>query len=138
MRMSRNGWNSSPSAAAEELLTEATAIAERSGQEIASKFRGLAPHQRRQVLTVFRRQLSPPGKPGRKRSKEITAAYMDWMAGMRGLGLYRNHINRFDRMGHWERRVKTRALMDAIRSRKRREQRRRTSAPEAPPETIST
>jgi hypothetical protein len=34
----------------------------------------------RQVLTIvkmFRRQLLPPGKPGRRRSKKITEAYAD-------------------------------------------------------------
>jgi hypothetical protein len=137
--MSGNRRNFGSPAAAEGLLTEAVAMAERSGQEIAAKFRGLAPYQRRSVITAFRRQFFPPGKPGRRRSKEITAAYNDWAAGMRGLGLYRKHIHRFDRMGHWQRKVKTRALMDAIRSRKRRAQRLRTCATEAAaPDGIST
>jgi hypothetical protein len=109
-------------------LTEAAATAERAGKDIAATFRSLAPRQRRSVVTVFRRQLFPPGKPGRKRSKEITAAYADWKAGMRGLSLYRKHILRFDRMGYWERKVKTRALMDSIRARTRREQTQQTPA----------
>jgi hypothetical protein len=124
--MSGNGGESCAYAAADALSMGAIAIAERSGQEIAMKFPALPSHQRRSVITAFRRQLFPPGRPGRKRSKEVTAAYTDWMAGMRGLGLYRKHIYRFDRMGHWERKVRTRALMDAIRTRKRREQRKRT------------
>jgi hypothetical protein len=105
---------------AEDPWTEAAAIAERSGTEIATKFRDLAPYQRRRLVSVFRRPLFPPGKPGRRRSKEITAAYTDWAAGLRGLALYRKHIPRFDHMGYWQRKVKTRALMDAIRARKRR------------------
>jgi hypothetical protein len=108
-------------------LDEATIIAERAGQEIAARFPNLALHQRRRVVTALRRQLFPPGKPGRRRSKEITAAYADWKAGMRGVAFYRKHLFRFDRMGHWQRMVKTRALMDAVRARNRREQRQATS-----------
>lgn len=107
-------------------LTDAASIAEKAGREIAANFRSLGPRQRRSIIIVFRRQLIPPGKPGRKRSKEITAAFADWKAGMRGLPLYRKHIRRFDRMGHWERKVKTRVLMDAIHARNRREKRRQT------------
>jgi hypothetical protein len=113
------------SGSAEMQLTEATGIAQRVGKEITANFRSLAPRQRRGVVTAFRRQLFPPAKPGRRRSKEITAAYTDWAAGMRGLALYRKHIRRFEHMGYWQRKVKTRALMDAIRARNRRE--RKTS-----------
>ena len=98
-------------------------MAELSGNEIAEKFRRLAPRERRTVVMAFRRQLFPPRKPGRRRSKEITTAYADWIGGIRGLALYRKHIRRFDRIGHWERKAKTRALMEAIRARRRREQR---------------
>ena len=117
----------------ETSLTAAAALAELSGQEIAAKFRSLAPRQRRTVVSAFRRQLLPPGKPGRRRSAEITAAYADWAAGMRGLTLYRKHIRRFDRMSHWQRQVKTRALLDAIRARRRREEERQETAAESPP-----
>ena len=103
-------------------LSEAAAIAEQAGKNIVERFINLSPQQRRAVVTRFRRQLFQPGKPGRKRSKEITAACVDWAKGMRGVALYQKHLPRFDRMGHWERKVKTRALLDAIRTRKRREQ----------------
>ncbi|HTS76330.1 MAG TPA: hypothetical protein VMG40_09010 [Bryobacteraceae bacterium] len=108
-------------------LAAATAIAEHAGQEIATNFRQLAPRQRRTVLTSFRRQLFPAARPGRKHSKEITAAVADWMAGIRGLPLYRKHIPRYDKMGRWQRKVKTRALLDAIRNRRRHERRKRAS-----------
>jgi hypothetical protein len=98
------------------------AIAERAGKDVLATFPNLAPHERRKVVGQFRSQLFPPGKPGRRRSKEITAAYADWTNGMRGLALYRKHVPRFDHMGHWQRKVKTRSLLDAIRARKRREQ----------------
>jgi len=102
-------------------LAQAMAVAERAGKDIATNLSTLAPHQRLTVVKAFRRQLLPPGRPGRKRSKVVTAAYTDWRAGMRGLALYRKHLPRFDRMNHWERKVKTRALLDAIRARKRRD-----------------
>lgn len=90
---------------------------------IALNFPGLPLRERRRIVTALRHKLIPPGKPGRKRSKEIAAAYADWQAGMRGLPLYRKHVSGFDRMGYWKRKAKTRALMDAIRSRRRRERR---------------
>jgi hypothetical protein len=107
----------------EAQFADAVAIAERAGQQVASASNSLSPRQRRSIITAFRRHLFPPGKPGRRRNEEITAAYADWTGGMRGLTLYRKYIRRFDRMSHWQRQVKTRALLDAIRARKRREQR---------------
>jgi hypothetical protein len=100
-------------------------IAQGAGDEIALNFPALTLRERRKMVTAFRQKLIPPGKPGRKRSKEITAAYADWNAGMRGVALYRRHIPRFERMSIWQRKVKMRALMDAIRTRRRREQPRR-------------
>jgi len=106
-------------------MAAAAAIAEHAAQEIISKFGNLGPRERRKLVSRFRRHLFPAsGRPGRgrsKRSKEITAACLDWKAGMRGLPLYRKHIPRFDRMGYWEQKVKMRTLMDAIRTRNRRE-----------------
>lgn len=119
-------------------MAAAAVIAESVGQEIATKFRTFAPRQKRSIVSTFRRQLFPPRKPGRKRSKEISAALADWQIGTRGLALYRKHIPRFQRMSIWERKVKTRALMDAIRARKRRELRRETPAVESPENQIPT
>jgi hypothetical protein len=104
-----------------KMLSEAKATAEQAGKDIAAKFSNLTTSQRSIVVSQFRRQLFPPGKPGRRRSKEITAACADWAAGMRGLPLYRKHLPRFDRMSVWQRKVKTRGLLEAIRTRKRRE-----------------
>lgn len=108
-------------------LAEAAAMAERAGKEIAPTCRGLPPRQLRSVLTAFKRQIIPPGKPGRKKTKRITAAYNDWKTGIRGLALFRKHIPRFSRMNIWQRKVKSRALMDAIRTRKRREEKCETA-----------
>jgi len=107
-------------------LAEATAIAECAGKEIAMSFRNLAPRQRRNVLMVFRRQLFPRGKAGRKRSGAITAAYADWKEGMRGMQLYRKHIPGWERHNSWRRQAESRALLGAIHARNRRERKRGT------------
>jgi len=114
------------------MLADAAAIAEQTGKEIAAKFCDLGTRERRSLVLRFRRQLFPASKPGRRRSGQITAACSDWNAGMRGVALYRKNIPGYDRMGHWQRKVKTRALMDAIRARRRREQ-PRTATPIIPP-----
>jgi hypothetical protein len=72
------------------------------------------------IVSAFRSTLIPHAKRGPKLKAMITAAHGDYNGGMRGVALYRKHIPRFDRMGHWEREVRTRSLMDAIRTRERR------------------
>lgn len=69
-------------------LAQATHAAMGAGQQIARDFGSLGHRDRFRLASAFRRQLT--GEPGRKRSKEITAAYMDRVAGARGLTLYRN------------------------------------------------
>jgi hypothetical protein len=72
------------------------------------------------IVSAFRSTLIPAGRRARKEKAVIRAAHADYKSGMRGVALYRKHLPRFDRMGYWEREVKTRRLMDAIRSRERR------------------
>jgi hypothetical protein len=55
-----------------EELSQATKAATEAGMEIARKFATLDRRQRLTVISAFRRQLLPPGKPGRRRSKAIT------------------------------------------------------------------
>lgn len=76
---------------------------------------------RRRVVSAFRREIIPPGRPGRKRSAEITAALADWKAGLRGLQLYQRHIPSWDKMSHWRRRIEAERLRDAISTRRRRQ-----------------
>jgi hypothetical protein len=105
----------------EALVALATQAATDAGQQIAANCQGLTRRERLHVSNAFRRQLIPPGKPGRKRSSKITAAYMDWKEGVRGVALYRKHILGWDRHNYWRRKVESRALMDAIHTRERRE-----------------
>jgi len=73
------------------------------------------------LVSLFRAGVVPRRRAGRRPKPQITAAYQDWKAGMRGVALFRKHIpgwkdhNRYHRIGEQK------TLMDAIRSRYRRE-----------------
>lgn len=103
---------------------EAINAAAAAGRQIAKDFGGLGRRERFALAGTFRRQLIPPGSPGRKRSEQITAAHADWKLGLRGPSLYRRHIDGWDRHGRWRRDAEARRLMDAIRNRERRDRKR--------------
>ena len=103
------------------ILTQAAQAATDAGQLIAVNYQGLTFRERLHVASAFRRQLIPPGKRGRKRSGKITAAYLDWKDGLRGVALYRKHIHGWERHSEWRRKVEARGLINAIHARKRRE-----------------
>src|SRR5690348_8362265 len=103
----------SPSVPAIGALHAATVAATEAAKWIATEFSELDRRERMRIVGTFRRQLIPPGKPGRRRSKEITAAHVDWKSGIRGLALYRKHISGFERMSRWKRLGMARALTDA-------------------------
>ena len=73
------------------------------------------------VARAFRSAIAPKRKPGRRPKAQVTAALVDWKAGVRGVALYRKHVPGWEKHGEWRRKAETRALMDAIRSRRRRE-----------------
>jgi hypothetical protein len=79
------------------------------------------------IAAAFRRVLLPPNRPGRRPRASITSAYEDFKRGVHGPKLYRKHIPGFDAMGHWRRQGESRKLMEAIRSRRRRERKRSTA-----------
>lgn len=106
--------------ATSEEVPAAEVIATEASQRIARHYGQRDRRGRIRIVTIFRRQLIPPRRPGRKRREEITAAHADWKLGMRGLELYRKHIPRYDRMSQWRRKSESRDLRDAIRSRERR------------------
>lgn len=65
--------------------------------------------------------LIPKLKPGRRRKPQVTAALADWKAGMRGAALFRKHIPGWKDHNRYHRIREQKTLMDAIRSRYRRE-----------------
>jgi hypothetical protein len=71
--MSDRRWNRS---------REAMELALAAGQQIVICFPNLTLRERLHVVSVFRRQLLPRRKPGRKLSSRITAAHADWNAGI--------------------------------------------------------
>jgi hypothetical protein len=107
--------------ASPEVVAKAKGIALEAARQIQAAVR--QPIERRDALRIvsaFRSTLIPRRRPGRKQRAVITAALADYKSGIRGVALYREHIPRFASMSHWEREVKARRLMDAIRSRERR------------------
>ncbi len=75
-----------------------------------------------QLARAFRSNVVPKRKPGRRRKAQVTAALADWKAGVRGIELYRKHIPGWERHHRYRRIGEQKGLMDAIRSRRRREQ----------------
>lgn len=73
------------------------------------------------LVSAFRAGVVPRRRAGRRPKPRVTNAFHDWKAGMRGVDLYQKHIpgwaghNRYRKMGEQK------ELMDAIRSRRRRE-----------------
>ncbi len=91
-------------------------------KEIHEEFCGtLTREDCEKVARVFRSTLIPKRTPGRRRSAQITAAYMDWKEGMRGRELYLKHITGWEKHHRYRRIGEQKTLMDAIGSRRRRE-----------------
>ena len=107
-----------------DLVARGKAAAIEAGQSFAREYATLPRNDLVRIVGAFRAALVPRGRPGRKRRKEITAAYADWKSGLRGLPLYRKHIPGFAHMSEWKRRAKARTLREAMRTRARREQKK--------------
>jgi len=106
-------------------VAEACKRAHEAGSQIVADLGPvIGPTERRRILVAFRRELFPPGRPGRRRKETITAAHRDWKNGMRGPALYRTHIPGWEKHNRYRRQSEARALMDAVRTRNRREQNR--------------
>lgn len=114
----------------EAAFERAKSVTVEAAQNIAREFGNLERAERLRLAKAFRAELIPRRAPGRKRRKEITAAYADWKSGLRKLAFYRKHIPRFDQLSEWRRQAKIRALRDAVRSRERREKIRIDDTPD--------
>jgi hypothetical protein len=73
------------------------------------------------LVSVFRAGIVPRRRAGRRPKPQVTAAYLDWKAGMGGVALYRKHIPGWQKQNRYRRIAEEKRLMDAIRSRRRRE-----------------
>jgi hypothetical protein len=101
---------------------EACRIVCNSAARVASQFGDLLGRKDlSKVLAAFRRTLLPARRRGRRREERITKAHKDWRAGIRRIALYRAHIPGWGKHNRYRRRAEEKALMDAIRSRERRE-----------------
>ena len=111
-----------PSKPISDALAAAKEKATGMGHEIREQFgQSLTREDYIRVARVFRSAILPKRKPGRRPKAQVTAAYQDWKAGVRGVALFRKHIPGWEKHGEWRRKAEDRALMDAIRSRRRRE-----------------
>lgn len=105
-----------------DAISEAYRIARNSAARIVSQFGDLLTRRElSKALAAFRRTLFPPRNRGRRREERITKAHEDWKIGMPRVALYRTHIRNWDKHNRYRRRAEEKALMDAIRSRERRE-----------------
>jgi hypothetical protein len=107
------------------VVAEACKRAQDTGAGIVAELGALLAHgDRRKVLSSFRRILFPPGRPGRRPKETVTAAHRDWKNGVRAPALYRAHIPGWGKHNRYRRQSEARALMDAVRTRDRRERKR--------------
>ena len=82
---------------------------------------GLTREECLKLLSAFRAVVVPRRRAGRRPKPQVTAAYLDWKTGMRGEALFRKHIPGWATHNRYRKIVERKALMDAIRSRHRRE-----------------
>jgi len=101
---------------------DACTLAQKAGSEIAARLGpSLGRREVARLVTAFRRTLLPRRPPGRKRRESITAAHEAWKTGVCGVALYRSHIPNWEKHNRYRRQCEARALMEAIRTRERRE-----------------
>ena len=100
---------------------EACKRAQEAGAWIVADYGPVLSHKdKAKAVTLFRRALIPPKRPGRKPKEAVTAAHRDFETGMRGSALYRAHIPGWEKHNRYRRKYEERALMAAINTRKRR------------------
>jgi hypothetical protein len=73
------------------------------------------------LVSAFRAGIVPRRRAGRRPKPQVTAAYLDWKAGMRGVTLFRKHIPGWEGHHRYRKIGEQKTLMDAIRSRSRRQ-----------------
>jgi hypothetical protein len=106
-----------------EAFAAAKEITARAAHDIRRQFggEGLTREQCLKLVSVFRAGVVPRRKAGRRPKPQVTAAYLDWKTGMRGVALFRKHIPGWDKHNRYHRIGEQKELLDAIRSRYRRE-----------------
>jgi RecB family exonuclease len=82
---------------------------------------GLTREQWLKLVSVFRAGTVPRRRAGRRPKPQVTASYLDWKTGMRGVALFRKHIPGWEKHNRYHRIGEQKELIDAIRSRYRRE-----------------
>ena len=101
--------------AARETTAQAANDIRRQYGELLTRDEGL------RLVSVFRAGVVPRRRAGRRLKPQVTAAYLDWNAGMRGVALFRKHVPGWEGHHRYRRMGEQKALMDPIRSRSRRQ-----------------
>jgi hypothetical protein len=71
----------------------------------------------RQLARVVRLVRSGSPKRQRKRTEELNEADRDYLAGLRGVALYRKHIPGYAKLSRWRRKAEQKRLMDSLHKR---------------------
>ena len=80
--------------------TQAKAQVVELARNLGIEFSDLDRPARLRLVNTLRRELLPAKPRGRKPDPRVTAAYEDWMKGMRGVALYKKHIPGYDQCSH--------------------------------------
>jgi hypothetical protein len=105
-----------------EAFPAAKEMAARAANEIRRQFgQDLTREEYQRLVSFFRAGIVPRRQPGRRPKPQVTAAYLDWKAGMRGEALYEKYIPGWKKHHRYRRIGEQKTLMDAIRNRYRRE-----------------
>jgi len=105
-----------------EVFTAAREMTTQAAHDIRRQFgEGLSREECLRLVSAFRAGVVPRRRAGRRPKPQVTAAYLDWKSGTRGVALYRKHIPGWEKHNRYHRIGEQKALMDAIRSRTRRE-----------------
>lgn len=108
-------------AAISEVLQRATEVAAKCASAIREEFgQSLTREDCSRLARAFQVAVIPKRKPGRRPKPQVTAAYDDWKAGIRGAELYAKHIPSWTTHNRYRKIVEQKTLIDAIRARLRR------------------
>jgi hypothetical protein len=108
-----------------EAFASAKEMTSRAAVDIQREFGpNLTREEAMKLVSAFRARIVPRRTPGSRKKPQVTAALMDFRAGMRSAALFRKHIPGWEKHNRYRRMAEEKRLMDAIRSRRRRERQR--------------
>lgn len=111
-----------PAKSVSPAFTAAKEMTEQAAHDIRRQCgQGLTREEYLRLVSAFRAGIVLRRRAGRRPKPQVTAAYLDWKAGMRGVALFRKHIPGWEGHHRYRKNGEQKALMNAIRSRSRRQ-----------------